>query len=182
MRERCAFLDRDGTLIVEKHYLRDPGAVELLPRAADGLRELRGLGFRLVLVTNQSGVGRGYFGVADVEAVHSRLEALLAAAGVRLDGIYWCPHRPEEGCACRKPAPGLVERACADLALDPTRSVMIGDKACDIEMGRRCGMTTILVRTGHGVREVCCPDTVVDDLSAAAAWLAGGRGRTPAPG
>lgn len=169
---RCAFLDRDGTIIVERHYLHDPAAVVLLPGAVDGLRALQELGFRLVVVTNQSGVGRGYFTQADVDAVHARLEALLATAGVRLDGIYCCPHRPEEGCACRKPATGLVDRACAELGLDPRTSVMIGDKASDIELGARCGMATILVRTGYGAGEVCTPDAAVADLAAAAAWLA----------
>lgn len=170
-RHACAFLDRDGTLIAERHYLSDPAGVELLPRTVDGLRQLRAAGFRLVLVTNQSGVGRGYFTAADVEAVHARLRALLAEAGVELDGIYWCPHGPEDGCACRKPATGLVERACADLGLDPAASVMIGDQAGDVELGRRCGMTAILVRTGYGARGTCVPAAEVDDLAAAAAWV-----------
>lgn len=162
--------------MVEKHYLGDPAGVELLPGAAVGLRELRRLGYRLVLVTNQSGVGRGYFTEADVAAVHARLEALLAAEGARLDGVYCCPHRPEEGCTCRKPATGLVDRACAELGLDPHRSVMIGDKACDIELGSRCGMVTILVQTGYGATETCTRDATVADLAAAAAWLAARRG------
>jgi histidinol-phosphate phosphatase family protein len=168
----CAFLDRDGTVIAEKNYLRDPAAVELLPGSVAGLQGLRNLGYRLVILTNQSGVGRGYFRQADVDAVHARLAALLAADNIRLDGIYSCPHRPEDRCACRKPATGLVERATAELDLDPATSVMIGDKACDIELGARCGMTRILVQTGHGATQSCDPDVAVADLAAAAAWLA----------
>ena len=170
--QRCVFLDRDGTVIAEKHYLRDPAGVELLPGAAAGLRRLRDLGYRLVILTNQSGVGRGYFRQEDVDAVHARLGALLADEGVRLDGIYCCPHRPKDRCACRKPATGLVERACAELGLDPRTSIMIGDKASDIELGARCGMKTILVQTGYGAGETCAPDAVAADLAAAAAWLA----------
>jgi histidinol-phosphate phosphatase family protein len=172
----CAFLDRDGTVIAEKHYLCDPAGVELLPGAAAGLRHLRELGYRLVLVTNQSGIGRGYFTQADVDAVHARLGTLLAAEAVSLDGIYVCPHRPEDHCACRKPATGLVERACADLDLDPAASVVIGDKACDIDLGHRCRMTTILVRTGYGATETCQAHAVAANLTAAAAWVAGQSG------
>lgn len=177
----CVFLDRDGTVIAEKHYLGDPAGVELLPGAVVGLRELCRLGFRLVLVTNQSGIGRGHFRQEDADAVHARLGALLADAGIRLDGIYCCPHRPEERCACRKPATGLVERACADLGLDLGASVMIGDKACDIELGARCGMVTILVQTGYGATEACRPDVVAADLAAAAAWLAARVPREDSP-
>ncbi|MBN2450480.1 MAG: HAD family hydrolase [Lentisphaeria bacterium] len=168
----CAFLDRDGTLIVEKNYLADPAGVELLPGVPAGLRRLRELGYALVVVTNQSGVGRGYFRAADVEAVHGRLRELLAAEGVRLDGIYWCPHRPEEGCRCRKPAPGLIEQACRDAGWDLRRSVVIGDKACDIEQGKACGLRTILVTTGYGDAGDAAPDAVASSLDEAARWLA----------
>lgn len=171
-RQPCAFLDRDDTIIVDRHYLRDPDGVALLPGAAAGLAALRRLGYRLVLVTNQSGVGRGYFTLADVEAVHRRLADLLAAAGVTLDGIYLCPHAPEDGCRCRKPATGMVERACADLGLDPRRSVMIGDKASDVDLARRCGMAAILIEATPGAEPDCQPDARVADLPAAAAWLA----------
>ncbi len=171
-RHPCVFLDRDGTLIVEKHYLRDPAGVEPLPGTTAALRRLRDLGYRLVVVTNQSGVGRGYFRQEEVDAVHARLEALLASEGVRLDGVYCCPHRPEDHCGCRKPGTGLVERACRDLDLDPVVSAMVGDKACDIELGSRCGMATVLVQTGDGATETCTPDVTVADLTAAAAWLA----------
>lgn len=150
----CAavFLDRDGTIIEDKHYLHDPGGVELIPGAADGLRRLRGLGLRLVLVSNQSGVGRGYFGRGDVERVQGRLIELLAAQGVALDAFYICPHAPEQDCDCRKPAPGLVRRACAELGLDARASFVVGDKPCDVELAQATGGRGILVRTGGGAR------------------------------
>ncbi len=157
---RCGvvFLDRDGTVIAERHYLHDPAGVELLPGAADGLRRMKALGLRLVLVTNQSGVGRGYFGRDAVERVHGRLLELLESQGVDLDAIYLCPHTPDDACSCRKPLPGLILRAASDLDLDlgtlPSRCFVIGDKACDVDLGLVVTATTFLVTTGHGAGHV----------------------------
>lgn len=145
----AVFLDRDGTVIADKHYLHDPAGVELLPGAAEGLRRMAALGLRLVLVSNQSGVGRGYFGRGDVERVHGRLVELLDAEGVRLDAFYICPHAPGEDCSCRKPRPGLVERACRELGLDAAASFVIGDKPCDVDLGLAVKATPILVTTGR---------------------------------
>lgn len=173
----AVFLDRDGTVIVEKHYLHDPSGVELLPGAAEGMRRMAGLGLRLVLVSNQSGVGRGYFGRDAVERVHGRLIELLAARGVRLDALYLCPHAPGkdgagEPCGCRKPLPGLIERASLELGLDPSRSFVIGDKPCDIDMGLVVNATTFLVTTGYGAAHAaagdCRPHHVAAGLSEAA--------------
>lgn len=169
---RFALLDRDGTINVEREYLSDPAGVALLPNAAAGLRRLRALGFGLIVISNQSGVARGYFTPADVDAVNARLTALLRAEGVILDGIYVCPHGPDAGCACRKPAPGLIQDAARAHGFDPRDCVMIGDKALDIETGKRVGARTVLVRTGYG-REVEAradvrPDRVADDLLDAA--------------
>ncbi|MDQ7834427.1 MAG: HAD-IIIA family hydrolase [Humidesulfovibrio sp.] len=151
---RAVFLDRDGTVIAERHYLHDPAGVELLPGAAEGLRAMQSLGLRLVLVTNQSGVGRGYFGRDAVERVHGRLLELLEHEGVDIDAIYLCPHAPDTVCNCRKPKPGLLERAATDLDLDPERSFVIGDKACDVDLGLVMNATTFLVTTGHGAGQV----------------------------
>jgi D-glycero-D-manno-heptose 1,7-bisphosphate phosphatase len=171
-RRRFVALDRDGTLIAERHYLAEPGQVELIPGAAAGLRRLAGLGLGLVVVTNQSGVGRGYFDLPQLDLVHRRLGQLLAEEGVRLDGIYVCPHTPEDDCTCRKPRPGLLERAATELGFHPRDGFMVGDKACDIEVGRRVGATTFLVRTGYGAEVAAggrvAADYVVDDLPAAA--------------
>jgi histidinol-phosphate phosphatase family protein len=166
-----AVLDRDGTIIAEKVYLSDPRQVELLPGAAEGLRHLARLGLGLVVVTNQSGVGRGYFDLAAVQRVHQRMADLLAAEGVKLSGIYLCPHLPDDDCDCRKPRPGLVEQAAADLGFEPASAVVIGDKPCDVELGQRVGAVTVLVRTGYGAQHEAGgqvhPDHIVDNLAAA---------------
>jgi D-glycero-D-manno-heptose 1,7-bisphosphate phosphatase len=170
-KRRFVLLDRDGTLIVERNYLARIEDVELLPAAAQGLRLLNQLGLGLAVLTNQSGIGRGYFDRATVDAIHSRLTAMLAHEGVALAGIYVCPHTPDDGCACRKPQRGLAQRAEAELHFDPSASFVLGDKACDIELGRRLGATTFLVRTGYGAlaeREGLQADYVVDDVLAAA--------------
>jgi D-glycero-D-manno-heptose 1,7-bisphosphate phosphatase len=141
----AVFLDRDGTIVVDKHYLSDPDGLELLPNALDGLRELRDLGARLVVVTNQSGVGRGYFPAEVIEPMNERLRELLAEGGVELDGIYVCPHAPDDGCACRKPGSALFEQAADELGLDLGESFVLGDKEADVEAGRRIGATPILI-------------------------------------
>jgi len=174
---RFALLDRDGTVIVEKDYLSSVEGLELLPNTLAGLRAMRDLGLGLVLLTNQSGIGRGYFSAETVAEIHRALGKLLATGGVSLDGIYVCPHGPDEGCACRKPSPGLAEQAARELGFRLQDSVVIGDKAADIELGRRVGATTILVRTGYG-REVesnggANPDYVADDLLGAARIIEG---------
>jgi len=171
-RRRHVLLDRDGTILVDKHYLATPDGVELLPGAAEGLRRLAALDVGLVVVTNQSGIGRGYFDSATLDRIHHRMEELLRAAGVRLDGIFVCPHRPEEGCPCRKPRPGLVEQAADELRFDPRQAVVIGDREADVELGRAVGATTVLVRTGLGTATegagLVQPDHVVAGLPDAA--------------
>jgi D-glycero-D-manno-heptose 1,7-bisphosphate phosphatase len=174
-RRRFVLLDRDGTVIVERHYLADPEGVELIEGAAAGLRRLRDLGLGLAVVTNQSAIGRGYVDHEGLARIHQRLESELAREGVRLDGIFYCPHHPEEGCACRKPRTGLVERAARVLGFDPRECFVVGDLPSDVELGRALGGTTLLVRTGHGARteagREARADHVVDDLREAAARI-----------
>lgn len=169
---RFVALDRDGTIIVERHYLSDPDLVELLPGAASGLRQLRELGLGLVVVTNQSPIGRGYFDETRLELIHQRLVELLAAEGVELDGVYFCPHTPDDNCSCRKPRPGMLKLAAQELNFELPDCFVIGDNTCDIELGRRVRATTFLVRTGYGAQvaaeSVASPDYVVDDLQGAA--------------
>ena len=141
----AVFLDRDGTIVVDKHYLADPGGLELLPNALEGLVELRALGAKLVVVTNQSGVGRGYFPAEAIEPMHERLRELLAEGGVDLDGIYVCPHAPDDGCACRKPGSALFEQAAVELGVELRESFVVGDKEADVEAGRRIGATSLLI-------------------------------------
>jgi len=169
---RLVLLDRDGTLIEERPYLADPRAVVLLPGTAEALRALQRDGFRLVVASNQSGVGRGYFGLEAVEQVNRRLCELLAREGVTPDAVYVCPHRPADGCDCRKPGTRLLERAVRETGSSPANAFVVGDKECDIEMGRRAGATSLLVRTGWGQQTedagVARPDYIVDDLMGAA--------------
>ncbi|HXZ44377.1 MAG TPA: lipopolysaccharide heptosyltransferase II, partial [archaeon] len=154
----AAFLDRDGTIIEDPGYLRDPEKLQFIPGAIEALRGLQRAGYRLVLVSNQAGVARGLLTETDVHRVNDRLKALLAEVGVRLDGIYFCPHHPDYGppeyrreCDCRKPRPGLIHRAIRDLDLNPHRSVVIGDHATDAALaGAFPGMVGIMLRTGHG--------------------------------
>ena len=130
------FLDRDDTLMVNCPYLCEPSRVALFPGATEGLRAFRNAGYRLIVVSNQSGLGRGYFTREQLSAVTNRLVELLAAGGVSLDAIYYCPHTPDENCNCRKPRTGLIEAACRDFAIDLAKSWMIGDKAADLELAQ----------------------------------------------
>ncbi|HKN07983.1 MAG TPA: HAD family hydrolase [Pseudomonadota bacterium] len=143
--DKVVILDRDGTIVIDRGYLGDPEGLQFEPQAAEALQWLHAHGYRLVVITNQSGVGRGYFTLDRLEAMNTRLAAMVQESGARLAGIYYCPHAPEEGCACRKPAQGLLERAASELGFDPAAAVVIGDKASDIEFGRRAGAMTILI-------------------------------------
>lgn len=167
--DKVVILDRDGTIVVDRGYLCDPSKLEFEPKAAEGLKWLYSHGYRLVVITNQSGIGRGFFTLEQLDAMDVRLNAMVAEAGARLEGIYSCPHTPEAGCSCRKPALGLLACAISDLRFDPASAVMIGDKESDIEFGRRAGARTILIRPGApaataGVR----PDVIARDLMEAA--------------
>ena len=166
---RFVLIDRDGTINVEKHYLSDPDQVELYPGVAAAIRRLNQLDMGVAVITNQSGVARGYFDLARLEQIHTRLYALLESEGAAIDGIYICPHGPDDECDCRKPLPGMVDQAVADHHFDPARAFMIGDKEVDVELGQAVGAETFLVRTGHGAKfvEGTKADHVVDDLAAA---------------
>lgn len=174
MARRFVILDRDGTIIAERHYLRDPQQVELLPGAAEGIAALNRMGLGVVVVTNQSGVGRGYFDAEALQLVHAQMVRLLAAAGATIEAIYSCPHCPEDDCACRKPKTGLAEKAAAQWGFEARRCWVVGDKPCDIELGRRLGAETFLVRTGYGGQfaGACPADHVVDDLTAVSRLIA----------
>ena len=152
-RRRFVVLDRDGTLIVHHPYLTDPAKVELLPGVAPGLRRLRALNLGLVVTTNQSALGRGILSPEGLNAVHGRLKELLSEEGIVLDGIYVCPHLPEDECACRKPKPGLVLEAARELGFDPRECFVVGDNACDVDLGRALEATTIFLRTPYGAPE-----------------------------
>lgn len=174
--KRAVFLDRDGVVIRqwEGKYLDDPGNVELLPGAAEAIRRLREAGFLVVVVTNQAGIGHGHLTEETLGEIHARLQELLSREGTKLDGIYHCPHTPEDDCPCRKPAPGMLYRAAEELGIDLSRSYMVGDMTTDIEAGKRAGCFAILVRTGFGGsdgRSDSEPDAVCDDLPSAADFI-----------
>ena len=169
-------LDRDGTIIVEKNYLSTATGLELLPGALEGLRSLREAGFGLIVVTNQSGIGRGKLTLETLAKIHAELQRQLAAGGVRIDAFYHCPHVPEDNCECRKPKPLLAFRAASDLGFDLRHSFVIGDKPADIDLGRNCGARTILVRTGYGrdfEASGLTADFMADDLLEAARCIRG---------
>jgi D-glycero-D-manno-heptose 1,7-bisphosphate phosphatase len=152
-RARAVLLDRDGTIVLDRGYARDPAEVALVEGAAEGLQQLRAQGLRLVLVSNQSGVGRGLIAPAELDAVHARMVGLLAQAGVRLDGAYYCLHAPWDGCECRKPAPGLLLRAARELDLDLAGSLMVGDRDTDVRAGEAAGCRAIRFEGWAGVVE-----------------------------
>jgi histidinol-phosphate phosphatase family protein len=153
LKKRAVFLDRDGTLIVDKNYLSDPTGVVLFDRTIESLIRMMQLSLSLVVVSNQSGVGRGYFSMKDVDAVNSRIDSLLRQDGIEIAGWYVCPHAPDEKCSCRKPKPGMIEAASQDLGLDPSRSYVIGDKRADIDLALAVGACGILVTTGYGAND-----------------------------
>lgn len=189
----AAFLDRDGTIIEDLGYLGDPAGIRFIPGAQEALRALRAAGYRLIVVTNQAGVARGLITETDVQRVNTRLQELLAEAGTPVDAVYSCPHHTEAGsaeyrqaCPCRKPGPGMIERAGRDFPLDLGRSVIIGDHLTDAGVARHFpGMLGILVLTGHGAGqhekilagEAGPPDHVAQDLAAAVGWLLRMSGR-----
>jgi D-glycero-D-manno-heptose 1,7-bisphosphate phosphatase len=168
-RNKVIVLDRDGTIVIDRHYLSDPAALEFEPGAAVGLRKMTDMGFRLVVITNQSGIARGMFSLARLNEVHERMRQMLRSIGVRLDGIYSCPHGPEEGCDCRKPNLELMRQASKELGFDMSQSIVIGDKDSDIEFGRRAGAVTMLIgQPGPRSPAAPAPDFVVENLNVAA--------------
>lgn len=191
-RLRNVLLDRDGTVIEDRHYLSDPAGVELIHGVGRALGRLNEAGMRLFLVTNQSGIGRGMFDVDAYRACNARLAELLVPFGAAFEAEAFCPHAPDERCLCRKPAPGQWERLSVQFDLDPAQTVMIGDKVSDVQFGLRCGLAaSILVRTGKGRdsaaslgldytqhpvfelgrREADWPHVMAWDVAAAAQWI-----------
>jgi D-glycero-D-manno-heptose 1,7-bisphosphate phosphatase len=186
MRRRAIFLDRDGTVSEEVGYVNHISRLRLLPRTAEAIRKINESQFLAVLVTNQAGVARGYFKEELVRRVHARLKEMLAEGRARLDGIYYCPHHPTAGeppyrrdCNCRKPKPGMIEAAREDLAIDLSRSFMVGDKYSDIVFAHSVGIKGVLVKTGYGLGEIENwsadwteqPDRISEDLSDAVDWI-----------
>jgi D-glycero-D-manno-heptose 1,7-bisphosphate phosphatase len=181
----AAFLDRDGTIIKDVGYLTDLSAMTLLPGSGEAIRMLNDAGYPVIVITNQSGVGRGLFDERHVDAAHAALREAIARDGGRIDAFYYCPHHPTKStvdryrvpCACRKPAPGMLRQAAADCDLDLPRSWMVGDWWRDVEAGIAAGTRTILLRSGHqglhGGAPVppVQPDAILDNLMEATGWI-----------
>lgn len=148
----AAFLDRDGTLNRDRAgvYITAPQQLKIYAGAPEALRRLAAKGYRLVVLTNQSGVARGYMTLAEAKRVNLKLVRELKKAGVRLDAVYFCPHGPDDGCGCRKPRAGLLKEAARELAIDLRRSFVAGDKASDLDLAKAAGIKGLLVLTGQG--------------------------------
>ncbi len=185
---KAVFLDRDGTVNEEVGYLIDLGKLRLIEGAGTAIRRLNDAGFKVVLVTNQSGVARGYFPEALVHEAHERLDDMLRRFGARIDAVYYCPHHPTAGnseytrdCDCRKPRTGLIDRAAQDLSIDRNHSYMVGDKWSDVELGQRAGVHAILVRSGFAPddpgnkrpHQLVDPDFFAHTIVEAVDWIIG---------
>jgi len=184
----AVFLDRDGTMIEDTGYLNRIEDIIFYPWTIDAIRALNQSGVPVVVVTNQSAIARGHLTEDGLARIHHHMTDVLAAGGAHIDAYYYCPHHPDgpvpaytQACNCRKPAPGLVERASRELGLDPTRAVVVGDKWVDVGLARTVGAKAVLVRTGYGASQEAEPkkdltaDAIVDHLAAAASWILRGR-------
>lgn len=151
------FLDRDGVIVEEVHYLSEPSQLSLIPGSAEAIAHLNRHGIPVIVVTNQSGIARGYYAPSRVNETHDRLSSLLEVHNAHIDRYYYCPHHPTEGsapylgnCHCRKPRPGMLLKAAAEMGLDLSHSYMVGDRLSDLEAGVNAGCRAVLVRTGYG--------------------------------
>lgn len=183
---RAVFLDRDGTVNEEVGYLRDLRQLKLIPGAGVAIRRLNQSGIKVVLITNQSGIARGYFPESFVQETHALLRDMLRREGAWLDGIYYCPHHPRAGnshyttaCECRKPGTGMIDRAAREMNIDIKKSFVVGDKWSDVELGQRAGARSILVSTGHAPDDpgnarpehLDDPDFAAGSITEAVEWI-----------
>jgi D-glycero-D-manno-heptose 1,7-bisphosphate phosphatase len=186
LKRPAIFIDRDGTINEQMGYVNHLSRFILLPRVAEAIRMLNESGFLALIVSNQAGAARGYFPPSLTEEVNERMKKGLARCGARLDGIYYCPHHPRSvlpelriDCDCRKPRRGLIDQACRDFEVDMSRSFVVGDRCLDIELGFRCGLRGILVKTGYGRGEAEHilpsrpekPVYIAEDLYDAVSWI-----------
>jgi len=184
-KNKAVFLDRDGTINEEVGYLSDLKKFKLLPEVAPAIKLLNDYGFKVIVITNQAGVARGYFGEDKLKEIHQEMKRQLRDRDAYLEGVYYCPHHPTEGrgkykknCRCRKPNPGMLEKAARDFDLDLSNSYLIGDQLTDIKLGNNAGCGTILVLTGYGKesyrgKDDCQVrvDFVADNLEKAVVWI-----------
>jgi D-glycero-D-manno-heptose 1,7-bisphosphate phosphatase len=185
MSRPAVFLDRDGTIIEERGYLERLEHLDIFPWTGDALRLLKRAGYATVVITNQSGIARGLIDEAFLNHLHQTIDARLLSSGGGIDRYYFCPHFPQakieryrQTCGCRKPAPGMIEQACREMDLDPSGSVMVGDRWLDVACGGAAGTRTVLVRSGHGLSEAdTAPpegvraDAILNNLMEAVGWI-----------
>lgn len=175
MANRAVFLDRDGTMAKDVHYCRRPEDFELLPNTAKAVRLLNQHGFRVIVITNQSGIARGYFTEQTLAKIHQKMKDELAKEGAFIDAIYYCPHHPDEGCDCRKPKPKMVLQATNDHDIELGRSFVVGDLQMDVELGKAVGCQTVLICQEPNSKQVKfegdAPDYITTDLYQAARWI-----------
>lgn len=175
MSYEALFMDRDGTICEEVEFLDDLSKLRLIDGSAKAIEMINKSGMKAVVVTNQSGVGRGLFTEDFLNRVHEELRKLLEKEGAFLDGIYYCPHLPDDRCLCRKPEQGMLRKASEDMGIDFTKSYMVGDKAIDIEFAHKAGAKGIMVRTGYGEEEIMkclsTPDYIAENLLDAVRWI-----------
>jgi len=175
---KAVFLDRDGTINTSVPYIDDYSKFEFYPKTIKALKLLILNGYKIVIITNQSGIGRGFFSLEKLNRIHKKMLSDLQNNDIILSGIYYCPHVPEDNCKCRKPETEMLKSACTDLFIDPHKSYFIGDKMIDVITGKRFGCKSILVKTGCGESEFkllerseFIPDKVCTDLLDATNWL-----------
>jgi D,D-heptose 1,7-bisphosphate phosphatase len=188
----AVFLDRDGTINEEVGYLDTIDKLELFPNTAEAIKTINESGMKAVVITNQSGIARGYFSEEFVETVHTRIQRILKAKGAFIDAFYYCPHHPEgvgtyqQSCACRKPEAGLLIAAARDMDIDLTRSYVVGDMVKDIQVASKVGAKGLLVKTGYGENtirkdftvgsaETCRPYYIAEDILDAVNWIMNDR-------
>ena len=174
-KRRAVFLDRDGTIIEDVPYLSDPLKVVLINGTANAIKTLKAAGFMVIVITNQSGVGRGFYTELDVGAIHAKIDSILENEGTGIDDYFYCPHEPRERCPCRKPETVMVERAVDKYSIDVEKSYVVGDKSSDLGLADNAGATSILVRTGLGAETEKEPGVkagfVARDIAEAVEWI-----------
>ncbi len=185
MLKPAVFIDRDGTINEQMGYINHITRFRLLPKVGEAIRLLNKNGYLVIVITNQSGVSRGYFPIELLYQVHDYMKELLRKHGAHVDAIYFCPHAPEEGCNCRKPNTGMIEKACREFPIDLSKSYLIGDMCTDIELAEKAGIKGIIVKTGYGLGEIeyrlpktkLKPVYIAEDLFSAVNWILEQDGR-----
>ena len=179
MNNKAVFIDRDGTINIDGPYLDDPDKFKMYPGVGEGVKNLKENGFKIIIITNQSGIARGYFTKDILSKIHEKMKIEFNKFDVKLDGIYYCPHHPDDNCNCRKPNVGLFKKAIKEHNIDVNKSFMLGDKILDIDAGQKIGVRTILIPEAHIREEFLSkkneweysPDCVVNDFMAAVEWI-----------